>query len=109
MNQNSGVVMKYIALICATIAVFLGLCVYYLDSRLSYTKEKLTLAESEKNALKTEVREYNEKSLQASKQLGELKKQLQATKDDSSDSRRCYDVALPDYVLRMLHESDERN
>lgn len=101
--------MKYIAIICATIAIFLGLYAYYLDSMLSNTKEKLTLAESEKNALKTEVRKYNEKSLQASKQLGELKKQLQATKDDNSDSRRCYDVALPDYVLRMLHESVTRD
>lgn len=101
--------MKYLALICGVIACILALYAHFLSERLSYTRDKLTLAESQKTALETEVRNYNEKSLQASKQLAKLKEQLQATKDDSSDSRRCYDVALPDYVLRMLHESVERN
>ena len=95
--------MKYIALICATIAVFLGVYVYYLDSRLSYTKEKLTLAESEKNALETEVREYNEKSLQASKQIYELRKLVQKNKENSSDGYRCLFVGVPDDVLKLLN------
>lgn len=94
--------MKYIALICATIAVFLGFYAYYLDSRLSYTKEKLTLAESEKNALKTEVREYNEKSLQANKQIFELRKEIQKHKEDNSDGYRCLSVAIPDDIAQFL-------
>jgi hypothetical protein len=94
--------MKYLALICATIAFFLGLYAYYLDSRLSYTKQKLTLAESEKNALETEVREYNEKSLQASQQIYELRQLIQKNKESESDGYRCLFVVLPDDVRQLL-------
>ena len=91
--------MKYIALICATIAAFLGVYAYYLDSRLCYTKEKLTLAESEKNALKTEVREYNEKSLQASKQIKELKIKAEQGKKDNPSDYYCFDSIIPEPLL----------
>lgn len=101
--------MKYIALIFAVLAFWCGLVAYVLNIKLTTAEKNLSLLKAEKIALETEVRNYNEKSLQASKQLGELKKQLQATKDDNSDSRRCYDVALPDYVLQLLHESVEQD
>lgn len=101
--------MKYVALIFAVLAFWCGLVAYVLNAKLTTAEKNLSLLKAEKIALETEVRNYNEKSLQASKQLGELKKQLQATKDDNSDSRRCYDVALPDYVLRMLHDSVKRD
>ena len=101
--------MKYLIIICATIAVLACVVAYFLNSRLTIAEKKLSVLQAEKTALETEVKVYNEKSLQASKQLAQLKKQLQATKDDDSDSRRCYDVALPDYIVRMLHESVEQD
>mgnify|MGYP002525505732 CR=1 FL=1 len=86
-------------------AVFFAIIAHVLNSKLTTAEKNLSLVKAEKTALETEVKNYNEKSLQASKQIGELKKLIQEHKDDDSDSRKCYDVALPDYVLRMLHES----
>lgn len=101
--------MKYIALIFAVLAFGCGLVAYVLNAKLNSAEKNLSLLKAQNSALETEVRSYNEKSLQASKQLAKLKEQLQATKDDNSDSRRCYDVALPDYVLRMLHDSAKQD
>ena len=86
-------------------AVFFAIIAHVLNSKLTTAEKNLSLVKAEKTALETEVQNYNDQSLQASKHIGKLKKLIQEHKDDDSDSRKCYDVALPDYVLRMLHES----
>jgi len=99
--------MKYLTIILATIAVFFAIMAHILNSKLTTAEKNLSLVKAEKTALETEVKNYNEKSLQASKQIGELKKLIQEHKDDDSDSRRCYDVTLPDYVLKLLIDNEE--
>ena len=95
--------MKYVALIFAVMAFFFGLSAYVLDSRLTIAEKKLSVLEAEKTALETEVRNYNEKSLQASRKIRDLNKLIQDHKNDSSDGYRCLNVAIPDDVLRMLY------
>lgn len=94
--------MKYLTIIITTIAVFFAIMTHVLNSKLTTAEKNLSLVKAEKTALEKEIKNYNEKSLQASKQIGELKKLIQEHKDDDSDNRRCYDVALPDYVLKLL-------
>lgn len=95
--------MKYIVIICATIAVLACVVAYFLNSRLTIAEKKLSVLQAEKTALETEVKVYNEKSLQASKQIGELRKLIQKNKESNSDGYRCLSVAIPDDVLRMLY------
>ena len=95
--------MKYLLIICATIAVLACVVAYFLNSRLTIAEKKLSVLEAEKTALETEVKVYNEKSLQASKQIGELRKLIQKNKESDSDGYRCLAVAIPDDVLRMLY------
>ena len=73
--------MKYIALICATIAFILGFYAYYLDTRLSYTKEKLTLAESEKNAYKTQLEKEHNDKVELDKQFKKLEAKAKSDKN----------------------------
>lgn len=84
-------------------AFFFGLSAYVLDAKLTTAEKNLSLLEAKKTALETEVRNYNEKSLQASKQIRELKKLVQEHKEDNSDGYRCLSVAIPDDVLELLY------
>lgn len=95
--------MKYIALTFAVMAFFFGLCAYILDSKLVNAEKKLNVLEAEKTALETEVRNYNEKSLQASKQIFELRQLIQKNKETDSDGYCCLFVGVPDDVLRLLN------
>lgn len=73
--------MKYIALICATIAFILGFYAYYLDTRLSYTKQKLTLAESEKNAYKMQLEKEHNDKVELDKQFKKLEAKAKSDKN----------------------------
>lgn len=95
--------MKYVALIFAVLAFWCGLVAYILNIKLRTAEKNLSLIKAEKTALEMEVRSYNEKSLQASQQIGELRKLVQAHKEDISDGYNCLDVAIPDDVLRLLY------
>ena len=94
--------MKYIALTFAVIAFFFGLSSYLLENRLTIAEKKLSVLQAEKTALETEVRNYNEKSLQANRQIGELKKLIQEHKEDSSDGYRCLNIAIPNDIVQFL-------
>jgi cell division protein FtsB len=72
--------MKYLAIICATIAVFLGLYAYYLDSRLSNTKDKLTIAESQKTAYKTQMEKEHNDKVELDKQIKSLEAKAKSDK-----------------------------
>ena len=99
-----GEQMKYIIIFLLTVAILAILWAYIATGRLEVANEKLTLSEAEKTALETEVKNYNEKSLQANRQIGELKKLVGAHKDDSSDGYRCLTVPIPADVLDILRK-----
>lgn len=94
--------MRYVTIISAVLAVFLAVCACWLNERLIATQKKLALSESEKTALETEVKNYNEKSLYANEQIAKLRQQIQSHKDDSSDGYRCLDVAIPSELVELL-------
>lgn len=96
--------MKYLILICSTIAILACLWAYVLDSRLTTAKKELALSNAEKTALETEVKNYNEKSLQASKQIRELRGLVEKHSSDSEISYACLNIRIPDDVLRLLYE-----
>lgn len=95
--------MRYVTIISIVLAVILAVSACFLNERLIASQKKLALSEAEKTALETEVKKHNEKSLQASKQIEQLRKQIQAHKDDSSDGYRCLSVPIPDDVVKLLH------
>jgi peptidoglycan hydrolase CwlO-like protein len=96
--------MKYLTIILATMAVFFAIMAHALNSKLTTAEKNLSLVKAEKTALETEVKNYNEKSLQASKQIGELKKLIQEHKDDNSDGYHCLSVAIPSDIVEFLHD-----
>lgn len=95
--------MRYVTIISIVLAVILAVSACFLNERLIASQKKLALSEAKKTALETEVKKHNEKSLQASKQIEQLRKQIQAHKDDSSDGYRCLSVSIPDDVVKLLH------
>lgn len=97
--------MRYVTIISIALAVILAVSACFLNERLIASQKKLALSEAEKTALETEVKKHNEKSLQASKQIEQLRKQIQAHKDDSSDGYRCLDVAIPVELVQLLHSN----
>lgn len=94
--------MKYLTIIIATIAVFFAIMAHVLNSKLTTAEKNLSLVKAEKTALETEVKNYNEKSLQASREIRELKKLIQEHKNDSSDGYRCLHIAIPDDIIKFL-------
>lgn len=72
--------MKYLALICFIIAAILSGYTYYLDSRLSNTKEKLTLAENEKIAYKTQLEKEHNDKVELDKQYKKLEAKAKSDK-----------------------------
>lgn len=95
--------MKYLVIILATMAVFLAIMAHALNSKLTTAEKNLSLVKAEKTALETEVKNYNEKNLQANKQIYELRKLVQKNKENSSDGYRCLFVGVPDDVLKLLN------
>lgn len=85
------------------IIIGLSVVLYYAFGRINTLENKNNELQSEKTALETEVRNYNEKTLQASSKIAELRKQIQTHKDDQSDSYRCFDIAIPDDIALFLH------
>lgn len=94
--------MRYVALIFGVLAVWCGLVAYILNVKLTTVEKNLSLLKAQNLALETEVRNYNEKSLQANRQIGELKKLIQTHKEDNTDGYRCLGVAVPDDVVQFL-------
>ena len=94
--------MKYILIICAFLAVW-GLFNQY---RLNYAQTKIDTLQGEKTALKMQVETngriinaYNQKILDASKQIAELKE----TALESGDS--CYNQPIAPALLNKLRKS----
>lgn len=90
---------KYLVIIAVGLAVVL----YYAFGRINTLENKNHALQAEKTALEREVRDYNEKTLQASSKIAELRKQIQTHKDDQSDGYRCFDIAIPDDIALFLH------
>lgn len=94
--------MKYVLIICAFLAVW-GLFNQY---RLNYAQTQINTLQSEKTALKMQVETngriinaYNQKILDASKQIAELKE----TALESGDS--CYNQPLAPALRAKLRKS----
>ena len=102
---RDGVAMtKYIMIFLLTMMLLAIVWAYVVTGRLEVANKKLTLSEAENTSLKMEVKNYNEKSLQASKQIRELRELVEAHKDDSSDGYRCLTVPIPTDILDILRK-----
>lgn len=98
--------MKYVLIICAFLAVW-GLFNQY---RVNYAQSKINALQSEKTALKMQVETngriinaYNQKILDASKQIAELKE----TAFESGDV--CYNQRISPALLAKLRKSRSSN
>lgn len=98
--------MKYILILCAFLAVW-GLFNQY---RVNYAQTQIDTLQSEKTALKMQVETngriinaYNQKILDASKQIAELKE----TALESGDS--CYSQRISPALLAKLRKSRSSN
>lgn len=94
--------MKYVLIICAFLAVW-GLFNQY---RVNYAQSKINTLQSEKTALKMQIETngriinaYNQKILDASKQIAELKE----TALESGDS--CYNQPIAPVLRARLRKS----
>ena len=94
--------MKYVLILCAFLAVW-GLFNQY---RLNYAQSQINTLQGEKTALKMQVETnvrlitaYNQKILDASKQIAELKE----TALESGDS--CYNQQISPALLNKLRKS----
>ncbi len=98
--------MKYVLILCAFLAVW-GLFNQY---RVNYAQSQITTLQGEKTALKMQVETngriinaYNQKILDASKQIAELKE----TALESGDS--CYGQRINPALLSKLRKSRSSN
>lgn len=93
--------MKYIVILCGILGVCVGVLYFMLDN----AQNRINTLQAEKNTLKMQVETnermidvYNKKSMEASKQIAELK----ATAIKSGDS--CYNKPLSSALLNELRK-----
>lgn len=85
---------KYIAILCAFLAVCVGLALWRVDA---LTKQNARL-ETEKKACLDEKESYKNAQISSSK----LIKELRSKKAKLNNNIDCYNVALPEYVIRVF-------
>ena len=89
-----------LSLMSVVIAAVAVLYAYILSDRLAIAKNKINALQAEKTALETEVKSYNEKSLETNKQIRELRLKVEQGKRDNPDAYRCWDIRIPDNLLK---------
>lgn len=89
--KESSNMNKYLAII----AVVLSVMLYYAFGRINTLENKNHALQAEKTALEREVRNYNEKSMEASKEIRELKLKAEQGKKTNPNAYHCFDGTIP--------------
>ena len=87
---------KYIAILCAFLAVCVGLALWRVDA---LTKQNARL-ETEKKACLDEKESYKNAQISSSK----LIKELRSERAKQTSVVDCYNYALPEYVVRVFEQ-----
>lgn len=92
------------------LSAFLLLCAYIFSVQYIERGKKINTLETEKNELisqlkskEAEIENYNQKQLEASNTIEKVREVIKKVKEPCD----CYHTALPDDVMRLLHDNNK--
>ena len=90
--------MKYIILTLTLLVVFLGIVCRFLFSENSSLREDNAVLKTNINGLVTEVKDFNNGKMEASKTIVKIQEKIKYIKTDCD----CYNMPIPDDILPLI-------